>query len=119
MQKIEKKLRRKQNPELVETVIMLKKNKDWKLLANLVARPKRKQIKKNLDEINKKSKEGDIIVVPGKILGEGNLSKRIRIVAFSFSEKAREKIKKQKGEIRSIKEELKKNPKAEGVKVLR
>ena len=119
MEKIEKKLRRKENPELVRTIILLKKNKEWKPLARFLSRVKRKQIKKNLEEINKNSAQGDNIVVPGKVLGKGKLEKKIRIIAFSFSEKAREEIKKSGSETRTIQEEINKNPKAEGVKVLK
>ena len=116
MDKIEKKLRRKKNPELVETIILLKKNKAWKKIANLLSRTKRKQIKANLDEIDKKAEEGDTIIVPGKVLGVGKLTKKLVIVAFSFSQRAREKLK---GKVRTIKEEIKNNPKAEGIKVLK
>jgi len=116
MNKVEKKLRRKENPELVETIILAKKNKSWKKVAEVLSRVKRKQIKLNLDEINKKAEEGDTIVVPGKVLGMGELDKKIKIAAFSFSESAREKLKK---DAVKIKEEIKKNAKAEGIKILK
>lgn len=116
MDKVERKLRRKKNPELVRTILLLKKNKDWQKLANLVARVKRKQIKLNLDEIDQRAEEGDTIVVPGKILGRGELKKKLMVVGFSFSQKAKEKLK---AKARTIEEEVKKNPKAEGVKVLK
>jgi large subunit ribosomal protein L18e len=110
---------RKMNPDLVESIITAKKNEAWLLVASLLSYPKRKQINKNLDEIDKESKEGDTVIVPGKVLGNGNLSKKIRIAAIAFSEQAREKLKSKKCEIVSIKEEIKINPKANGIKVIR
>ena len=54
----------------------------------------------------------------GKVLGSGEISKKIRICALHFSESARGKLEKSKSEIVTILEEIKKNPKAEGVRVL-
>lgn len=117
--KINRKLERKTNPELIENIFLAKKNNSWKEIAHLISYPRRKQISKNLDEIEKISKEGDTIVVPGKVLGNGDVSKKIRIVALGFSGQAREKLKRKKCELVSIKEEIKVNPKAQGIKVLK
>ena len=117
--RITRKLERKTNPELIENILAARKNNSWKEIAHLISYPRRLQISKNLDEIEKTSKEGDTIIVPGKVLGEGDISKKIRVCAISFSEKAREKLKSKKCEIVSIKEEIKINPKAEGIKILK
>lgn len=117
--KIEKQLQRKKNPELVESIIKAKKNEKWLGIAGLLASPRREKISINLDEIDKESKEGDTILVPGKVLGNGNVSKKIRIVAFNFSGEAGKKLKEKKCEIVSIKEEMKVNPKMQGVKILK
>lgn len=73
----------------------------------------------NLKDIEKVTTEGDTVVVPGKVLGSGNVNKKVRICALNFSESAKEKLKESKGEIVTIIEEIKKNPKAEGIKILR
>ena len=116
--RIEKKLRRKTNPDLVSTIIAGKKNSKWLEVANKTSSPKRKKIVLNLDEINQQSKENDIIVIPGKVLGVGNVNKKIKIVAFSFSSSAMEKLKKAKIETSAIIDEIKKNPDAKNVKIL-
>ncbi len=72
----------------------------------------------NLDEINKKSKENEMIIIPGKVLSQGELDKKIKIAALMFSEKAREKILKSKSEIYEIIQEIKKNPDGKGIKIL-
>jgi large subunit ribosomal protein L18e len=116
---IDRQASRKLNPELVESIIAAKKNEAWLPVAVLLSYPKRKQINKNLDEIDKISKEGDTIIVPGKVLANGNVSKKIRIAAIAFSGQAKEKLKSKKCEIVSIKEEIKINPKAQGLNVLK
>lgn len=109
-QRIERKLRRKENSELVETLIKLKKNKEWLKIAHILSSPKRKKICLNLRDIEQQAKEGKTIIVPGKILGDGMLNKKVKIAAFNFSKSASEKLKKQKIEFTTILEELEKNP---------
>lgn len=116
---IRKQTERKTKPELVETIFKARKNDKWMAVASIISYPRRLQISKNLDEIEKETKEGDTIVIPGKVLGKGEVSKKIRVAAIDFSEQAREKLKARKCEIVSIKEEIKVNPTARGIKVLR
>src|SRR3989338_11022218 len=117
--KIEKKLRRKTNLDLVETIIAAKKNSKWLGIAQAISRPKRKQIKMNLDQINEQVKDGEKVVVPGKVLGEGELNKKISLVGFSFSQSAKEKLKKNKIETLELLNEIKKNPEAKNIKIIR
>ena len=57
-------------------------------------------------------------MVPGKILSQGDLDKKIKVVALGFSEKAEEKLKKLGLEIFTILEEIKKNPEAKELEIL-
>jgi large subunit ribosomal protein L18e len=116
--KIEKQTKRKTNLNLVETIRIAKKNKEWEDIAGILSSSRKKWKSINLDLIEKESKEGDIIIVPGKVLSQGEISKKIRVVAFAFSELAKEKLLKSKCEIVYLNEEIKKNPKAKGVKIL-
>ena len=117
--KIEKQIQRKTNTELVKTIIASKKKENWIEVAEIISGPRRKRANVNLDEINKKAKKGETIVVPGKVLSQGEIDKKIRVVALSFSEKAKEKLLKSKCEISNIIEEIKKNPQAKNIKVLK
>jgi len=117
--KIEQQLQRKRSQELVETIIKAKKSDKWLPVAEALSFPRRKRVEMNLTEINKKSKEGEIILIPGKVLSQGEIEKKIKIAALNFSEKAKEKIIKAGASILSILELIEKNPKAEGVKILR
>ena len=116
--KIEKQLQRKTNSVLVETIIACKKNKNWIKVAEILSGPRKNRINLNLEELNKKVKDEKIVVVAGKILSQGELDKKIKIVALGFSERAKEKISKSGSEALTILEEIKKNPEAKGVKIL-
>ena len=116
--RIEMQMRRKTNDELVETTIAAKKQDKWLEVASILSSPRREAIDLNLGQIDLLSKEGDTVVIPGKVLSQGDLKKRIKVVAYKFSERAKEKLLKEKIQMSSIIDEIKKNPEAKGVKVL-
>ncbi len=64
----------------------------WRRIAELLDRPRRKRIAVNLSRINRCSNEGEVIIVPGRVLGAGKLKKRVTVVAESYTKKAYEKI---------------------------
>jgi len=116
--KIDKQIQKKSNKELVETIIAAKKKDKWLKVARILSGPRRKAISLNLGEINENSKDGDTIIVPGKVLSQGEMSKKVKIVALSFSEKAKEKLLKSKIPSSSIIKEIKKNPHIKEGKIL-
>jgi len=117
--KISKQLERKTNPKLVETILLAKKNTAWLEIASILSRPRRKRKNINLSELNKLVDKEKIVVIPGKVLSEGEFNKKAKIVALSFSEKAKEKLLNAKCEVSSILEEIKSNPSAKDVKILK
>lgn len=114
---IDKQMKRKTSSELIETIKKAKKKNNWLEVAGLLSSPKR--ISVNLKEIEKKSEEGDTILIPGKVLSEGEISKKIRIAAMNFSGKAGKKLKGKNCKLVSILEEIKENPDAKGIKILK
>jgi len=116
--KIEKKLKRKTNPELVETIIKGKKKNNWLKISHLISIPTRKKVNINLRDIDNQAEEGKIIIVPGKVLASGELTKKIKIAALSFSRAVEEKIKKTGSEIITINEEIKNNPDAKEIQII-
>ncbi len=117
--KIEKALRRKFKPELKQTVIKLKKqnNEFWLNIAKLLSRPRRKKIAVNLSTINAKTSPNDIVLVPGKVLGNGMLKHNITLACLEISAKAKQKIK-DKAKLVSILELLESKPNIEKIKVI-
>jgi large subunit ribosomal protein L18e len=117
--KLSRRITQKRNLLVVETLKQCKRNSAWFHIGAVLAKPTKKRLEINLDAIDKNTKEGDNIVIPGKVLGKGNVSKRIRVIALHFSESAKEKLKAAKSDIVLLFDEIQKNPKAEGVNFLK
>lgn len=117
--KISKQLERKSNSGLMETIVAAKKQGAWVEVAALLSAPRRNKTCLNLEDIDKESKAGETIVVPGKVLSQGNVDKKLKVVAFSFSDKAKEKLLSSKCEVSSILDEIKSNPSGKGIKILK
>ena len=62
----------------------------WSRLAKLAIKPSARKIV-NLTRINKITKDNDVLFVPGKVLGTGNISHKIILSSFSMSTTAAKK----------------------------
>jgi len=113
--KIEERLIKKKNPEIVETIILAKK-KNLIDLAKKLSYPNSHYVSINIDRLNN-IKENRVIVV-GKVLGSGEINKKISIAALGFSESAKEKLKKAGCEMKTIKKEILNNPKLDKVEII-
>lgn len=112
--KVEKRLQQKRDTELVRTIIHLKKTNP--MVAKELAKPKRRWPAINLKELT--MVPGDVLVA-GKILSAGELDSAKKIVAWSASEKAIEKMKAVKAEFVLITDEIKKNPELNGLSMIK
>jgi large subunit ribosomal protein L18e len=90
----------------------------WKRIVSDLNKPSRQRRTINLYKINKYAKDGETIIVPGKVLSVGQLDKKVDVAAINFSEGARKKIIEAKGNVLSIKELLMKNPEGKKVRIL-
>lgn len=90
----------------------------WLDISERLKKPRRRRVAVNLSRINRCTKDGDVVVVPGKVLGSGFLDHKLCIAALSFSESAIEKTRSAGGECISIKELMKRNPKGSNVKII-
>lgn len=117
--KIKARVHKKTNPVLVETLRAAIKHPAWKPVAAILSGSTRQYASKNLFEIDAETKAGDTVVIVGKVLSKGELTKKVKICTLSISEKAKENLKHSKSEVIYLLEEINKNPKMEGVKVLR
>ena len=86
------------NQELFDTIRACKKVATskgigaYKKIAEELSRSASQRAEVNLDKVEKLAKTGDVVVIPGKVLATGILSKKVNIVAFSCSDAAKEKI---------------------------
>ena len=90
----------------------------WLKLAKLALKPSSSKRVVNLTQINEVTKDGETIVVPGKILGTGNISHKITVSSFSISNSAAKKIISSGGKIISFKEMIENSPTGKGVRII-
>jgi large subunit ribosomal protein L18e len=112
------------NPELLSTIRFLKKqsaeNKTniWRDIAERLSKPERKRTAVNLSRLNRYTKRNDAVVVPGKVLGSGEITHQLTVAAFAFSESARQKIIAVNGKCISFSDLSKKNPKGSDIRII-
>ena len=110
------------NQELLRVIRLLRKNRKariWRAVAERLEKPRRLRAEVNISRINRYTKEGDTVIVPGKVLGAGKLTHPVHVAAFSFSKAARKKIIEAGGECMTIEELMERNPTGSNVKILR
>jgi large subunit ribosomal protein L18e len=113
------------NPELLETVRFLKvrarqdKSKVWKVAAEQLSRPRSGRAELDLNHISRASSADSAVLVPGKVLGDGNLKHPVVVGAFQFSQSARAKIEAAGGRCETIRDFVAKYPKGSKVQILR
>jgi len=112
------------NPELIKIIRSLRKQSReneveiWRYIADRLSRSKRIRVAVNVSRLNRHTKGGETVAVPGKVLGAGKIDHPINVAAFAFSDQARSKILRAKGKCFSILDLMKKNPKGANVKVI-
>jgi large subunit ribosomal protein L18e len=112
------------NNQLKELVQELRKASNtqdagvWAAVAEDLEKPTRKYAAVNLSALARSTKQGEIIVVPGKVLGDGELSHSITIAALGFSQSAESKLRASKTTMMTIKDLVAKDPKGKSVRII-
>jgi large subunit ribosomal protein L18e len=114
----------KTNPTLISLIHELKKQaneKDkaiWKDIAQRLEKSSKNWPEVNLNRISKYTGDKETALIPGKVLSTGELTKKVTVAAWSFSEKAEDKIKKAGGKTITIEELMKNNPDGKDIRIL-
>jgi len=82
----------------------------WRDIALRLEKSKQNWAEVNLSKLERNAAEDDVIVVPGKVLGSGSLSKKLTVAAYDFSESAKKKIAEAGGKHLTILEMVKEAP---------
>jgi large subunit ribosomal protein L18e len=112
------------NKVLQDLIMELKKNASehqvaiWKRIAEDLEKPSRQRRIVNLSRISKYSKENEVIIVPGKVLGSGTLDHKVVISAYQFSKSAVDKINEAGSKIIDINDLIKESPKGKNIRIL-
>ena len=112
------------NPELRKLIEELKKTSIsqkagfWKRIAIDLEKPTRQRRNVNISRIERCANKNELVVVPGKVLGAGEISKSVIVAAWQFSGQAKEKIIKARGDCMSLQELLAKKPKVSEMRII-
>ena len=113
-----------ENILLIKTLNFLRKSANkynapiWKRVRELLQNSKRRRVAVNISRVNLNTVDGDIVIVPGKVLGSGFIDHKVTIGAFAYSLVAREKLLNAGCTVLNIEELVSKYPKGSGVKII-
>ena len=114
----------KTNPGLVDLILDLKRRSwknnapIWRDIAVRLEKPSRNWAEVNVGRIARHVKKGETIVVPGKVLGAGDIDFSVTVGAYQFSRQAREKIEKAGGKVLDLQGLAQNKPKGKGVRII-
>jgi len=112
------------NPLLAQLIASLrekghKENTEFLLeLARLLEKPERIRAEVNLSQIDRNTERGETVVIPGRVLAGGIMTKQVNVAAAFISAAAKQKIEHVKGKVMSIPELVEKNPKGKDVRIM-
>ncbi len=108
------------NPILLETLELLQEQEAavWNDVAENLGKVNRKRPEVNISDIERVAEEGETVVVPGKVLGAGRLTKEIEVAAFKASDSAKQQIN-ENGEFKFIQDLVEENPEGSRVRIVK
>ncbi|HTS33582.1 MAG TPA: 50S ribosomal protein L18e [Thermoplasmata archaeon] len=114
----------KGNPELVRVIRELRaaaRSHDaplWASVADGLERARHPSRPVSIGHLERIASSEETVVVPGKVLSDGSLSKRLTVAAFAYSTEARAKIHAAGGTALSLHDLLKAKPDGAGVRLV-
>ncbi len=114
----------KSNPALVGLIHDLKaagrENEApiWRDIAIRLEKPSRNWAQVNISKLPLHVREGENVIVPGKLLGAGDVDKAFTVVAFKASASATAKIVAAGGKVLTMKEGMSQFPKGEKCRII-
>lgn len=115
---------RKQNPELLRLIGELRRAARlgdapiWATVADRLERPRHRSMPVNVGQLDRLARADETVVVPGKLLAEGPLTKPLTVAAVACSVGAQAKIRAAGGSVLSLHDLVKSRPRGTGVRLL-
>ncbi len=114
---------RKSDPVLVTLISRLKEAGRegapiWRDIASRLERPSRNWAQVNVSKLEAHVRDGENAIVPGKLLGAGELNQPITVVAFKASASAKAKVAAAGGKVLTLKEGVDAFPKGEKCRII-
>ena len=115
---------RKENSELVRLVGELRRTARahqvalWTAVADRLERSRHQVRPVNVGHLERLARSDETVIVPGKLLADGLLTKRLTVAAFSYSAEARSKVQAAGGVALSLQDLVKSRADGGGVRLL-
>ena len=115
---------RKTNPHLLSLIQRLKdagrtnEAPVWRDIALRLEGPSSNWAEVNVGKLDRYANDDEVIVVPGKLLGAGEIRKKVTVAAFSASGQAKAKVTSAGGRSVSLEELVENNPKGSKVRIM-
>jgi large subunit ribosomal protein L18e len=90
----------------------------WRALEEELSGPRANRREINVGTLGEITKTGEVLVVPGKVLGAGTLGHKLTVCAYSVSEGAAKKIITAGGKVINFEDLVKKHPDGKGVRII-
>ena len=114
----------KSNPVLVELIGQLRtagrtnEAPLWRDIASRLEKPSRNWAQVNVSKLNEHVQDGENAVIAGKLLGTGDVTRAVTVVAYAASASAKEKIARAGGTVLTLREGLQKFPKGQNCRII-
>ena len=90
----------------------------WRDVALRLEKSRSNWAEPNLSRLSRYAAEEDVVLVPGKLLGSGDVAGKPSVAAYSVSIGARSKIEAAGGRVLTIRQLMNENPDGRGVRIL-
>ena len=90
----------------------------WRDVANRLESSRSNWAEPNLSRLSRTASENETVLVPGKLLGSGDVAGSPNGAAYSVSASARSKIEAAGGRVMSIRDLMEDNPNGTGVRIV-
>ena len=90
----------------------------WRALQEELAGPRANRREINVRRLAKITKAGEVVIVPGKVLGTGSLGHKLTVCAFSISQTAARKITDSGGKVVTFDDLIDRRPDGKGVRII-
>lgn len=108
--------------ETIDTLLRVSRESNfsmWRDIARRLSGGKQRYASINVGKLNDISKEGEILIVPGSVLGEGKLTKKVVIAGLRASRTALDKISSSGSTFKKLKDLASENPKPSNARIMR
>ena len=101
--------RKFEDPRMTALLVDMSKTKSkfWFAVGKRLSTPRRNRVAVNVSQLRRNVKDGETVVVPGKLLGAGSIDRKVTVAAYHFSNTAAEKLRASGSKLMLIEDLLK------------